>query len=487
MRRPAAPALMPFLLLHIGLVCLVSIRVLLRPHRDPAARLAWIVVILALPALGILGYLLLGETNIGRARVQRMRAVLGTLPDPAAAPGMDAAILAPDVPAQAAPLFRVGRSISGYAPVGGNRATLMADSDAMIASLVADIDRAEDHVHLLFYIWLPDGNGRAVAEAMARAARRGIAARAMVDDLGSRLLLRSPVWEEMRAAGVQLGRALRVGNPLLRVMDGRLDLRNHRKIVVIDNRITYVGSQNCADPAFRIKAKYAPWVDAVLRVEGPVTRQAQHVFASDWMTYGGDDVAPLLRAAWPAAQAGSGFPAQVIGSGPTVRHSAMPEMFQSLMYAAQRELVITTPYYVPDDSLQAALCATANRGVATTIVFPARNDNWAVAAASRSLYAELLAAGVAIHEFQGGLLHAKTLTVDGEIALIGSANMDRRSFDLNYENNLLLADRAVTGAIRTRQAQYIDQSRRVLAAEVGAWPAWRRLWHNAAAVMGPLL
>ncbi len=480
------PMMLP-LLLHIVVVTLVSVRVLLRPHRDPAARLAWIVVVLALPAVGVIGYLLLGETNIGRARVQRMRAVMGTLPDPAAAPGMEAPALAPAVPSRHAPLFKVGQSISGHAPVGGNRAALMADSNAMVASLVADIDAATDHVHLLFYIWLPDNNGRAVADAMGRAARRGVAARAMVDDLGSRLLVKSPLWAEMRDAGVKLGRALKVGNPLLRIWDGRLDLRDHRKIVVIDNRVTYVGSQNCADPEFRIKAKYAPWVDAVLRVEGPVARQAQHLFASDWMTYGGDDIAPLLRAPWPAALAVPGFPAQVVCSGPTVRHSAMPEMFQSLMYAARRELVITTPYYVPDDSLQAALCAAANRGVETVIVFPARNDNWAVAAASRSLYPELLAAGVAIHEYEGGLLHAKTLTLDGEVALIGSANMDRRSFDLNYENNLLLADEGVTAAIRARQADYLAQSRPVRAEEVAGWSAWRRLWHNTAAVMGPVL
>jgi cardiolipin synthase len=165
----------------------------------------------------------------------------------------------------------------------------------------------------------------------------------------------------------------------------------------------------------------------------------------------------------------------------------MPELFQSLIYAAERELVITTPYYVPDDPLQAALCAAANRGVATTLVLPARNDNWAVGATSRSCYAELLAAGVAIHEFQGGLLHAKTLTLDGEVALVGSANMDRRSFDLNYENTILLADAATTAAIRARQDDFLARSRRVTAGEVAAWPWTRRLWNNAVAVLGPVL
>ena len=142
-----------------------------------------------------------------------------------------------------------------------------------------------------------------------------------------------------------------------------------------------------------------------------------------------DDLDDLLRQPIPAPR--PGFPAQVIGTGPTNRHSAMPEVFESLMHAARSELIITTPYYVPDESMQDALCAAAYRGVDTTIVFPARNDSGVVAAISRSYYADLLSAGVKIFEYEGGLLHTKSLTLDGEITLIGSANMDRRSFDLN--------------------------------------------------------
>jgi cardiolipin synthase len=425
----------------------------------------------------MLGYLLLGETNIGRRRAERMRRVRDALPAP------PAVLVA--IPDHRADLFRVGRSISGYPPCGGNRAALMADSNAAIDALVADIDAAADHVHLLFYIWLPDGNGTRVAQALMRAAARGVACRALVDDIGSRLLVRSALWPAMGAAGVRLARALPVGNPLLRALRGRIDLRNHRKIVVIDGTITYCGSQNCADPEFRIKAKFAPWVDVVMRLEGPVARQNQHLFASDWMSWTEEDLTPLL--ACPMPPPGEGFAAQVVASGPTARHSAMPEMFQSLIYAARRELVVTTPYYVPDEAMQAALCAAANRGVATTIVFPARNDNAAVGAASRSRYAELLEAGVAIHEFEGGLLHAKTLTLDGEVALIGSANMDRRSFDLNFENTILLADAAATAALRARQAAFIAGSRPVSAAEVAAWPWPRRLLNNVAGLVGPVL
>ena len=198
-----------------------------------------------------------------------------------------------------------------------------------------------------------------------------------------------------------------------------------------------------------------------------------------------EDIRDLLRR--PIEAPTAGFPAQVIASGPTVRYSAMPEMFESLIYSARHELVITTPYYVPDDALQGALCAAGGRGVAVTIVFPARNDDFAVEAVSRGCYADLLAAGVSIYEYVGGLLHTKSLTLDGQITLIGSANMDRRSFDLNYENNILLCDPALTLEMRRRQDVYIALSKPVTAAEVGAWRWWARLRNNALAMLGPVL
>jgi len=162
-------------------------------------------------------------------------------------------------------------------------------------------------------------------------------------------------------------------------------------------------------------------------------------------------------------------------------------VFASLILAARRELVVTTPYYVPNEGLQAALCSAAYRGVATTIIFPARNDSRVVASSSRSYYADLLAAGIKIHEYEGGLLHTKSVTVDGEITLIGSANMDRRSFELNYENNILFYDPALTGAMRERQQDYIARSHQVTMEAVAAWPIQRRLWNNLIATLGPVL
>lgn len=478
-------AFLVWLIAHVAIVSACTIRILLRPHRQPESRLAWLVVVLVLPYVGAVAYVLLGETNVGHKRVARLRTILEKLPRPEDTPGWKALGDGPEVLGSWTGLFRVGASISGYKPVGGNVARLMKDSDAAIDEMVADVEAATNHVHLIFYIWLTDTNGMKMVEALKRAAARGVVCRAMIDDLGSRDLVHSQAWEEMRQAGVKTGIALKIGNPLLYVFGGRVDLRDHRKILIVDNRITYCGSQNCADPAFLPKKKYAPWVDAVMRFEGPIVRQNQHLFASDWMVNVDEDISHVLRQ--PIETSLPGFTAQVIGTGPTVRNSAMPELFESLMYAARHELFITTPYYVPNGSMQSALCAAANRGVDTTIIFPEHNDDFAVGATSKSYYEELLAAGVKIYEFRPGLLHSKSITLDGEITLIGSANMDRRSFDLNYENNILLLDRVVTAEMRKRQIEYLQESRAVTLDEVQAWSWQKRIWYNACAVMGPVL
>jgi cardiolipin synthase len=470
--------------LHVGFQIFFIGRALLRPQREPAARLAWVVVIMVAPVAGMVLYILFGETNLGRGRVARLRAALKRLP-PFGAIATHEGEREAVIPAHLAPLFRVGESVSGFPPVGGNRGDLLKDNEAATDAMIADIDAAENHVHLLFYIWLPDRTGVRMAEAAKRAAARGVVVRAMADDVGSRRMIRSPHWEGMAAAGVRLARALPIGLFLIRVLKGRIDMRNHRKIVVVDNRVTYCGSQNCADAAFAIKAKYAPWVDLMIRFQGPIVRQNQHLFATDWMAHTSEDLSELVGE--PFGPVAEGFPAQVIGTSPAVRSSGMPEMFESLMYAARRELVVTTPYYVPDEPIQAALCASARRGVATTIVLPQRNDSWIVGAASRSYYPQLLEAGVRIFEFRPGLLHAKTLTLDGEVTLIGSANIDRRSFELNFENNILFHDPELTAAVRARQARYVAQSDPVEARTVEGWGLRRRLRNNTIAMFGPVL
>jgi cardiolipin synthase len=318
-----------------------------------------------------------------------------------------------------------------------------------------------------------------------RAARRGVAVRALADALGSRQFIRSGHWRELAASGAEVRVALPVGNLLWTMIRGRVDLRNHRKLVIIDNRIAWCGSQNVADPEFRIKPRYAPWVDIMTRWEGPVARHCQYLFVSDWMGEGGSDISSILTE--PAAPGSGMIIAQVLGTGPTVRFDAMPACFAELIHSARREIVVTTPYFVPDEQVLYALTSAARRGVETILALPKRNDSMIVAATSRSYYGDLIDAGVKLFEYRCGLLHAKTLVVDGTIGLIGSANFDRRSFELNFENNILFADKGFAEAVRARQNEFIADSNRVTQADVDNFSFGARLWQNSVAMVSPIL
>jgi cardiolipin synthase len=461
---------------------LIAVRAITRPNRTPSSRIAWVAVVMFLPILGILAYLFLGETSIGRERIRQLRATRKRMALPDDARGSAAA------PSRhAAPLFDLGQSINGFRPVGGNRIALMDDSNAAIDSLVDDINHASDHVHIGFYIWLDDHNGGKVADAVAAAARRGVHCRVMLDALGSRMFIHSPRWQQLGDAGVRLVATLDDVPRIGKFAVGRVDLRNHRKIVVIDNRIAYCGSQNCADPEFRIKPRFAPWVDMFLRCEGPVVRQQQYLFLNTWIAETADALEQLPAAEPEPECFDPGAMAQIFGTGPTTRHTAMSDMFVACMYAAHQELLITTPYFVPDEAIEHALCAAPRRGVKTTIIFPARNDVWLAGSACRSTYYDLLECGVAIYEYDPGLLHSKSMTIDGEIALVGSANLDRRSLDLNYENNLLIDERATVATIRRRQVEYLGDSHAVTIDAVRAWPSWARLVQNTVGMISPVL
>jgi len=472
------------LALHLLIIIGFTFRILLRDDLSPQARLAWFVVLVVLPYIGSVVYFLFGEIDLGSHADKRHREVFDQLRAHAShlmgAPEDTERLIDPLY----RPAFRYAGSINGFHPVSGNRAELMADAAETNARLIADIDAAQSHVQVLYYIWLDDRTGTDIAHALIRAAERGVTCRAMADGLGSRALIKSPLWQQMEDAGVQMAVALPLDNPVRTLLKSRIDLRNHRKITVIDSKITYCGSRNSADPEFRVKARYAPWVDIMLRFEGAIVAQNELLFISDWMQATGDTLDDFTLS---ASQVEDGFPAQVMGDGPTERRGATPQLFAALISCAQDSLTLSTPYFVPDATVLEALCSAAHRGVAVTLIFPKVNDSWIVAAASRSYYRKLLSAGCEIHEYNGGLLHAKTLTLDGKVCLIGSSNLDIRSFDLNYENNILLQDHGVTRAVRDRQEDYIGQSDPVTLGLVAAWPAYRRIWNNVIATIGPVL
>lgn len=456
-------------------------RAILRPHREPASRLAWAVIIVVAPIVGLIAYLLLGEARISTARRKKGRDIDSKLPKP----GPDASnghVLTES--AYGAP-FALARSMDGLGPTPGNAATLAFDSNAAIDAMVDDIDAARSHVHVCAYIWLADHNGCKVKDALIRAAKRGTDVRALADALGSRRFIRSKHWRELSDSGAEVRVALPVGNPLMTATRGRVDLRNHRKSMIVDNRIAWCGSQNLADPEFRIKPRYAPWVDIMSRWEGPVVRQCQYLFVSDWMGDGGGDISALLSDPQPSGP--GNIIAQVLGTGPTTRYDAMPSCFAELIHSARRQLVVTTPYFVPDEQVLFALTSAAMRGVETILVLPRRNDSIVVAATSRSYYRDLIAAGVKLFEYRCGLLHAKTMVVDGKLGMIGSANLDRRSFELNFENNILFADEDFARTVRERQERFIADCDEATMADVEHFSLAQRLWQNSLAMLSPIL
>lgn len=450
------------------------------------ARLAWIVVLFVLPYLGVVVYWMFGEIHLGRHFSQSHQKIKQDLR--AHSPqvlGDDAALVQAIKPIYRA-AFAYSAATTGFHTTTGNQGELMADADETHRRMIADFDSATDHIHVLYYIWLIDGMGIDTAQALIRAARRGVTCRAMVDGMGSRKLVRSKIWQEMKEAGVQVSVALPLSNIFKVLLFSRIDLRNHRKITVIDGKIGYSGSRNCADPEFRVKPKYAPWIDIMVRLEGPIVAQNQMLFASDWLLENPEtslDSFPYDT----QSKSPDGFAAQVFSDGPTQRRGTTPQFLNTLINQAQHKLIISTPYFVPDYSLIHTLCAAAYRGVEVIMIFPKHNDSFVVAATSHSYYWQLLEAGIKIYEYKPGLLHAKTLTVDGEISLLGSTNLDLRSFDLNYENNIVLSDQRLTAAITQRQYAYIDDSEPVCLEDVKGWPLYYRIWNNVIATMGPLL
>ncbi|MFD1057092.1 cardiolipin synthase [Paracoccus fistulariae] len=470
-----------FVLLHTALVWALIARVLIRPRLDPSTRLAWIMVIEAIPVFGILAYVLFGEVRMNHAEVQRMADVRDHLT------GLRTASphLVARPPQYARTVVAANAAVGGMAALSGNRITLLEETDGAIDHMVDAIDSARDHVHILFYIWLPDHSGQKVADAISRAAGRGVECRVIVDALGSRGLVRSDLWQQMQKAGAECVTAFPWGLPFVSALFRRLDLRNHRKILVVDNRIAFTGSRNCSDMAFAVKPRFAPWIDVFFTVEGPVVRQLQAVFLGDWMSYTGKDLGDMLQLVPPAGDPGE--VAQVIATGPDRRAGSISDCLITMLATAEESVIITTPYYVPDVALDSAIRAAARRGVQITMILPARNDSLVVGATSEGFYYGLLAAGVRLMLYGPGLLHAKIMTVDGRMAMIGSANLDRRSFELNYEVNMCILDPGIADDLNARQASYIARSHEITLSEVRNWSLLRRLRNNLLALASPVL
>ena len=465
----------------------LAVRVIFRRLEVPTS-LAWLVLLFFAPLVSPFLYLLVGENRLGDRRARQLDPI-GRNQDRATADYWQMAAVRPgeDDPS-GGQIAHLCTAVSGYPPLPLNTLKLMDDATQVLESLAADIDRATHHCHLLFYIWQPHEGGRKVGEALIRAARRGVRCRVLVDAVGSKPFLASTLHEEMVAAGVVVVPALPVN--AVRMLFARIDLRNHRKIAVIDGQVAYCGSQNLTDESFRVSRnrKVGPWLDATVRVQGHAVHALQNVFLHDWAC---DCEEPLtdLEQFFPAPQScGKGTSiVQVVPSGPGPQPQTIHQALLAMLHSARDEITMTTPYFVPDEPMKAALINAALRGVAVTLVVPDVLDARIVAAASRAHYEDLLEAGVVIMHHHGGLLHAKTATIDRRLALITSANLDIRSFWLNFEVSMFVYDDDFTGMLRFLQTKYMDARERIYLDEWRRRPRWRVFVDNSAQLFGPLL
>lgn len=457
--------------------------VLLQRKKTPAAKLSWIILIIAIPFIGTLLYLFVGTTRLGSLRRKYHKQIIKLIPQSISAHVPDPKVKFAEVDAKYHSISYIAESVGASHVVGNNNTQLFGDSDKLIESIASDIESATKHCHILSYIMLDDEAGRHIAKSLIAAVERGVVCRLLLDGMGSKTFLSSSTCQGLRDNGVHVVTALPAN--ILRAAFVRLDLRNHRKITVIDNKIGYMGSQNIAEPSFAPKPKFAPWIDASVRITGAIVRELQAIFVQDWYMDSDENLSEILSE--PLDLHEDGFPAQLMATGPNSNNQALSQLLQTAFFSAQKELIITTPYFSPDDSTESALLISAKRGVETHLVLPAINDSTLIAAASRSRYVKLINAGVQIHEFHGGLLHAKTITIDRNLALIGSANLDRRSLELNFEVSMLVYDTDFASELRFLQTTYMEQSTLVGATTAINWPIHQRLWQNAVGLIAPIL
>jgi cardiolipin synthase len=468
----------------LALVPLVLVR-----RKEPSSTIAWILALVLIPPVGATLFLLFGRDRV-RLPAKRKReldaAVRAQLAASMSANAKEeqnedesALVSATEIERS---LFRVGARLTHTRATVRNRVEVLAEGGATYDALGTAIDGARHHVHAQYYLIRDDATGAWFRDRLAAAARRGVTVRLLTDGFGCFVLGRG--WRRpLRKAGARVAEFL----PMRSVLLQPVNLRNHRKIVVVDGEVAFTGGFNVGDEyrAGEMRSVGA-WRDVHLRIEGPAAAQLQQVFFQDWAFATGDPIEP--EAYFPHEVRGCGdATVAVVPSGPDTRTEAIHHLFFGAIVAAQHEVLVTTPYFVPTESLMVAMEVAAMRGVRVRLLLPARSNHRVTFHAGRSFYAQLLEAGVEILEYEPGIVHAKTLVVDGRVALVGSANMDLRSFRLNFEVHALVHDATTAAKLVEMFEGYAAKSRRV---ELDAWRArpWPlRVKEGAARLVSPLL
>lgn len=469
---------------HAIIVILFGFR-LISIRRPVGVVLAWFLIVVLFPLIGISLYILIGERPVGRKltrKIIRMDKEYAAITESMRKHYQaDKQLL----PFEGRALSLLAESKNGSPVIAGNKIELFTSSLEILQHFIGEINQAKKTLHLEFYIWALGGDADRVGEALIAAAKRGVTCKVLLDSLGSKDWFKSNWPSRFRSAGIQVTEALPI--QIGRFQFRRADLRLHRKIFVIDNAIVWTGSMNMVDPrSFKQDSGVGEWVDAMVRIEGPVASQFELTFSFDWSV--DNPRITHFNQVMPASTPAEGrVLAQEFSSGPVYRDDILYQVLLSAIMDAREELTITTPYFGPDDGLIQALMAAAGRGVKVTLIVPKLNDSTLVAWSSRSFYADLMDAGVHIAEFHGGLLHTKSLLIDKRVAVFGSVNFDQRSLRLNFEISLIVYNDEFCSKLETLIESYLAQSDMVDPVSWAKRPRWRVMLENAAHLSSPLL
>ncbi|MEB2321257.1 MAG: phospholipase D-like domain-containing protein [Sorangiineae bacterium] len=459
--------------------------------RRPSSSHAWLLLILLVPLVGFPLYYLIGSPYVrGRRRViqDTVNQVIAahTAGFPVVPPGAEPSPALETV-------LTMNHRLTGLPCVAGDHLGLYDDATAFFREIAEAVERAERYVHVEFYIVAWDATTAPVFQALARARARGVTVRLLLDHLGSR---RYPGWRELGSRLTAIGIDWHLMMPLLplRGQWRRPDLRNHRKLVVIDGELGFMGSHNLIDPAYGSDVNQRTgrrWRDLSVKLGGAVVGQLQAVFATDWLAETGEALEVSLPSAEEMVNVRVGAcvnAMQVVPSGPAYPTEPNRNLCVQLMHQATRRLTITSPYFVPDESVLTALVGAAYRGVRVELFVSERSDQFIVGHAQRSYYTALLQAGVHIYLYPApAVLHAKYFTVDDSAGVIGSSNLDYRSFALDYELTLLAFDGDLVASLQANDVAYRAASRLLTLEEWARHPWTSRYLDNVCRLASALM
>jgi len=449
----------------------------------PVTAMAWLLVIFIWPIPGFLFYLMLSSRKLPQKRTQRHEKSIAKLLEEDKTIDMIREYTMPQIPEKLEKFARLGQSLADMPVMGGNKIKTITDTYKLFQNLASDIDRAKDHVHLLYFIINEDEATSCVLQALERAVKRGVACRVLADAIGSKRFLKKTA-PRLRKAGITVVEALPPSLFRRFKTNARFDLRNHRKIAVIDGVKAYTGSHNLIEPSYRHKANGLPWRDITLAIEGPVIAQIQRLFVEDWYVETGE----FLQETIPQLELDSrDVLIQTVPSGPCYPTENYQRLVAAALHQAQNRIIITTPYLIPDEALLEAMEIAVLGGTKVQLVVPQKPDQFLAGNASKAYYEQILNMGVEIYLYKGGILHAKTMTIDNDLAFFGTSNFDIRSFELNFEINLVLYGEVPLLDIRQIQERYIAYSKKLSIDEWKERPLYEETIQNVTKLFSPLL